>query len=51
MDLDETDLESGNGARLTSREQDLRQAKKEEKESVRVGLISTIRDKLVSYGT
>ncbi|CAN9135390.1 unnamed protein product [Alternaria alternata] len=43
------DLENGNGDRLMSRKDDLQQARREEKESVRAGLISTIRDKLVNY--
>ena len=51
VDLDEMDLENGDGDRLMSRKDDLQQARREEKESVRAGLISTIRDKLVNYGT
>jgi hypothetical protein len=49
-DLDEMDLENGDGARLMSRKDDLQQARREEKVSVRAGLISTIQDKLVTYG-
>lgn len=49
-DLDEMDLENGDGARLMSRKDDLQQARREEKQSVRVSLISTIQHKLVIYG-
>ncbi|KAI4623087.1 hypothetical protein J4E83_004477 [Alternaria metachromatica] len=43
------DLENGDGARLMSRKDDLQQARREETQSVREGLISTIQHKLVTY--
>jgi hypothetical protein len=49
-DLDEMDLENGDGARLMSRKDELQQARREETQSVREGLISTIQHKLVTYG-
>lgn len=49
-DLDEIDLENGDGARLMSRKDDLQQARREETQSVREGLISTIQHKLLTYG-
>jgi hypothetical protein len=51
VDLDEMDLENSNRDHLMSRKDDLQQARREEKESVRAGLISTIQDKLVNYST
>lgn len=47
---DEMDLENGNGKRLRSRNSDILQARRENTESVRAKLITTIRDKLVNYG-
>jgi hypothetical protein len=49
-DMDEMDLENGDGIRLMSRKDDLQQARSENKESARAKLIEKIRHKLVSYG-
>jgi hypothetical protein len=50
-ELDEMDLENGDGKRLKSRDKDLMLARREGTDSIRAGLISTIRSKLISYGT
>jgi hypothetical protein len=49
-DVDEMDLENGDGKRLRSRINDLQQARREKTDSVRAQLINTIRGKLVNYG-
>lgn len=49
-DLDLIDLENGDGKRLRSRKDDLRQAKREKTKSQRASLLAAIRDKLVNYG-
>jgi hypothetical protein len=48
--LDEIDLENGEGDRLRSRKDDLKQARREKTESERAGLLENIRSKLVHYG-
>ena len=48
--LDEIDLENGEGNRLRSRKDDLKQARREKTESERAGLLENIRSKLVHYG-
>ncbi|KAF2035249.1 hypothetical protein EK21DRAFT_55133 [Setomelanomma holmii] len=47
--MDEIDLENGDGNRLMSRKGDLKQAKREKIDSKRVGLLEAIRSKLVHY--
>ena len=49
--LDKRDFANGDGKRLKSRVEDLRQAKKENVQSKRVELLSKIKDKLEQYGT
>jgi hypothetical protein len=51
IETEEMDVKNGNGKRLMSRNRDLQQARREKTDSVRAGLISAIRDKLVNYGT
>lgn len=50
VDLDEIDLENGNESRVTSRKDDLEQAREKKEESKRANLLNTIRTKLVNYG-
>lgn len=49
-EMDEMDLENGEGKRLQSRDHDLLHAAREKTVSLRAKLIGSIRDKLVSYG-
>ncbi|KAH8729020.1 hypothetical protein GQ44DRAFT_502619 [Phaeosphaeriaceae sp. PMI808] len=49
METEEMYQNNGSAKRLKSRHCDLQQARREENPSIRAGLISTIRDKLVKY--